>query len=178
MRTLIVEQAFPVTVPASTAPTPSTSIGIPTLRPRIEGYRSALQAEAYSAVYVDRAKVLYTVMPTQGGGLAELQALAAYLSVEQLPLLGTAASRTFSVLETDVSAAFTLSRGRLTVDLEVNGVVRSALRLVNLGLAQPLTFFVQIQVFGDQRAIDVENVAEVENPALPDGLALAQLLDG
>jgi hypothetical protein len=149
------------------------------LRPRLEGYRTALRGEAFSAVYVDRAKVLFTVSPTIAGGLADLQALGAYLTIEQMPLLGTSPyGRVYSALETDVSGAFTLSRGRFAVDLELNGVVRCTLKLTNLSIANTLNFYACVQVFGDQRAIDIEDVAAVDNAALPDGLALAQLLDG
>lgn len=178
MRTLVVEQAFVLQVPASTAPESSISIGAPRIRPRLEGYRTALRADAFSATYVDRARVLFTVTPTFTGGLASLQSLGAYLTVDQTPLLGTVSAAAFTPLETDVSGVFTASRGRVSVDLAVNGVVKVSLRLANLSIATAQQFLVQVQVFGDQRAVDVENVAEVENPALPDGLALAQLLDG
>ena len=179
MRTLIVEQSIVVTVPASDDPEPSITIGTPTLRPRLEGYRTALRGPAFSANYIDSAKVLYTITPTTSGGLAALQALGAQLTVEQIPLLGGAPDRTFVLpLSTDVSGALTLSRGRLSTDLSVNGVVRTSLQLTNLSSLTALQFLVQVQIFGDQRAIDVEGVGDLENPALPNGMALAQLLDG
>jgi len=178
MRTLIDEQSYVITVPASTAPSPTYTIGSPTIRPRLEGYRTALRGDAFSAKYVDSARVLYTITPSTVGGSASLAALGADLTVTQVPILGGGLPRGFTPASTNVTGALLLSGGVLAVDLQVNGVCRTSLVLTNLSSVTALQFLVQIQIFGDQRAIDIENVDSVDNPALPNGLALAALLDG
>lgn len=172
MRTLVTEQTLVLPIAAAGTGT----VGTPFLRPRLEGFRTALRADAFSSQYVDRARVSFTVTPLAASGAAALLTLTATLTVNQSPVLGTVQSA-FPALAQTVTAPFTAANGRLAVDLQLTGVSQVQLALTN-NTGAATQFLVQIQVYGDQRAIDVQDVADLDNAALPDGRALAQLLDG
>ena len=172
MRTLVTEQTLVLPIAAAGTGT----VGTPFLRPRLEGYRTALRAQTLSAQYVDRAQVSFTVTPLAAGGLPALLALTASLTVQQAPVLGTQ-QIAFPALAQNVTAAFGAAGGRLSLDVQLSGVVQVQLALTN-NAGTATQYLVQVQVYGDQRAIDVEDVADLDNAALPDGRALAQLLDG
>ena len=171
MRVLIVEQSFPVGVAASGG---TAFVSSPTLRPRLQGNRGALRADALSSNYVDRAEALLSVFAPAGRGVADLAKLKVELRVVQFPSLGTGFGEAFPALFRDVSGSFLASQGQVLVPLDVNGVCRVEMRLTNLSDGS-LSFFCQSQVFGDQRSIDVDLVrflvgTNVNNPALDHNL--------
>lgn len=177
MRVLVVEQSLVVAIGASDAPSATATVGTPLLRPRLQGYRTALRADALAATYVDRARVLFSVIPTAA---ANLQTLQAKVTVYQSPILGTNYESTFPAVATDVSAAFQASYGRIAVDVSLVGVNRVALELTNLSSGSALPYRVQIQVFGDERAIEVVTLNDqpMFNSALPNGGPPTEKLDG
>jgi len=177
VRVLVNEQSLVVPVGPSTQESGTVTLGTPRLRPRLQGYRTALRADALAATYVDRAVVLFTVI---GQTLADLQTLAAKITVYQSPVLGTSYESTFPALSEDVSAAFQAARGKISVDLSVVGVCRVELQLVNRSSASTMPFRVQVEVFGDERNLEVVtmNDAPLLNSSLPGGGPPTQALDG
>lgn len=156
MRVLINEQQTRLTIPAGATVAALT----PTLRPRLQGYRGALRADAFSANYVDRATVSFAITPSAAGGALALAGLQARLAIIQLPLSAAGSEDAFPALPRDVSGVFVANQGQLVVPVPDAGVVKVQLLLTNLS-GNNLSFMALTQVFGDQRAIDVELVREL-----------------
>lgn len=138
----------------------SVGVGIKDVRPRLEGYESALRGPALSAQLADRAQFVFLVRPLAADAVSALNALTqieAYLTIQTLPLLGgdehalggtTATS--YPYIETDVSGQLVLFRGRLVFDVQAFGVTRATLRLVNRAAAAQ-TVLITTQIFADVR---------------------------
>ena len=170
MRVLIVDQSQAIRIPSGG----TASLCTPTIRPRIQGNRGALRGNALSSNWVDNADLLFSVFPQVVNGRAALQSLKAELRIVQYATNGVGGEDAYPALRRDVSGQFVASNGQLRVPLPVNGVVSVELFLTNLSNAT-WSYLTEMQVYGDQRAIDVELVQELVgmnqiNPALKHAL--------
>ena len=157
MRALVQETTTNFTIPANGG---VTNIGIKDVRPRLEGYESALRGPALSAQLADRGQFVFIVR-TQAASVAAaltlLSNIQAVLTIQTLPLLGTdeqvlagVTTTAYPYLETDVSGQFLLFRGRLVFDVQDFGVVRASLALTNWN-ATDVTALITTQIFADVR---------------------------
>lgn len=138
----------------------SVFVGIKDVRPRLEGFESALRGAALSAQLADRAQFVFLVRPQAASEAAALLALTqieAYLTIQTLPLLGGdewntggATTTSYPYIETDVTGQLVLFRGRLVYDVQAFGVCRATLRLVNRAAAAQ-NVLITTQIFADVR---------------------------
>jgi hypothetical protein len=144
MLSLVYENASNFTLPIN-APT-GTIAATMVLRPRLEGYETALRGAALSAKFADEALVSFQIRPTLTGSLATMQA---YLSVQPYQVLGVdvddSGASSYPVPERDVSGLLTLFQGKLNFNVSLAGVSKVSLRIVNLGAAaQDALIYTQI----------------------------------
>lgn len=133
------------------------TITTPTLRPRLEGQRTALRGNAFNAKLADYAQVTFTVRVPVGELLNNFQA---ELIVLQSPLLGQDPAADYPNYTTDVSSLLPID-GRLTIEVALLGVCQVALRLTRVsdpsGGVSP-SLFVMTQVLAEERSVDVEHL--------------------
>lgn len=156
MRALVQETTQNYSLPVDT----SVGVGIKDVRPRLEGFESALRGPALAAQLADRAQFVFLVRPLAADAATALNALTqieAYLTIQTLPLLGgdehalgATTTTSYPYIESNVSGQLTLFRGRLVFDVQSFGVCRATLRLVNRA-AVAQTVLITTQVFADVR---------------------------
>lgn len=127
-----------------------------TLRPRLEGYETALRGAALSAKFADEAQVSFQIRPDTSGSLATMEA---YLSVQPYQVLGVDVAdngtSSFPVPERNVSGLLTLFQGKLNFNVSLSGVSKVSLRIVNLG-AVAQNALVYTQIYGRIRPAEWE----------------------
>lgn len=138
---------------------PAVAITSPWIRPRLEGQRSVLRGEAFSAIMADNARVLFTVrLPSTGADV--LNNYIANLTVFQAPLLGQDPQASYPVLTKNVSGFFAVD-GQIVVDVSMYGVNRVQLEILRVvdppGVPKVESLYVQTQILAEERAIDVES---------------------
>lgn len=153
MLALVYENASPFTLPVGGDGVFASTM---VLRPRLEGYESALRGAALSAKFADEALVSFQIRPTTLGGLATMQA---FLSVQPYQVLGVDVnddgSSLFPVPERDVSGLLSLFQGKLNFNVSLSGVSKVSLRIVNLGAATQVAL-VYTQIYGRIRPAEWE----------------------
>lgn len=157
MRALVQETATNLSLGANGG---SAEVGIKDIRPRLEGYESALRGPALSAQLADRGQFVFIVRPQAADAataFALLSNIQAVLTIKTLPLLGGdeqivagTTTTSFPYMQTDVSGQFLLFRGRLAFDVQDFGVCRATLALTNWNVAS-VTSLVTTQIFADVR---------------------------
>lgn len=145
MLALVYEQASTLTLPAG-GEVP-TIVSTMVLRPRLEGYETALRGKALFARFADEAQVSFQIRPTDAvSGLATMQA---FLRIQPFPVLGVDVadngSSSFPLLERDVSGLLTLFQGKLNFSVALSGVTEVSLRILNFNVsAQNVLVYTQI----------------------------------
>lgn len=147
MLALVYEQASTFTLPAGGES--STVVSTMVLRPRLEGYETALRGKALFARFADEAQVSFQIRPDNASaGLASMQA---FLRIRPFPVLGVDVddngASSFPLLERDVSGLLTLFQGKLNFSVALSGVTEVSLRIVNFD-ASAQNALVYTQIYG------------------------------
>ena len=146
MLALVYENASTFTLPAGGEQ--STIASTMVLRPRLEGYETALRGAALSAKFADEALVSFQIRTESFFVLSKLQA---FLSVQPFQVLGVdvddAGGTAFPVFERDVSGLLPLFQGKLNFDVSLAGVSKVSLRITNLDVV-PRTALIYTQIYG------------------------------